>query len=124
VAALRACWAAFSATATDAAGLELRKGPRGGGRDLAKMVDHVLEAEIAYITGLGGKPSPEGKDALADLEFVHAVFLTTLQGRRDGTIPPVGPRGGARWHPRFALRYTAWHALDHAWEIDDRRLPA
>lgn len=124
VAALGACWAAFTATATSAVGHELRRGPRGGGRDLAKIITHVLEAEVAYVTGLGGKPVLEGADALADLERVHEVFLTTLQGRRDGSIPAVGPRGGARWQPRFALRYTAWHALDHAWEIEDRLLPA
>src|SRR5690348_16494347 len=38
---LRACWAAFDAAATAAGGVELRKGPRGGGRDLAKIVGHV-----------------------------------------------------------------------------------
>jgi len=124
VAALGACWAALTAAATSAAGHELRRGPRGGGRDLAKIITHVLESEVAYVTGLGGKPVLEGVDAFADLEQVHEVFLTTLQGRRDGSIPAVGPRGGARWLPRFALRYTAWHALDHAWEIEDRRLPA
>lgn len=124
VAALQACWAAFASAATAAAGAELRRGPRGGGRDLAKLVDHVLGAEVAYVTGLGGKPVLAGVDPLADLEEVHAVFLTTLQGRRDGSIPDVGPRGGARWQPRFALRYAAWHALDHAWEIEDRVLPA
>ncbi len=33
-----ASWTAFDATAEAAAGHELRKGPRGGGRDLDKIV--------------------------------------------------------------------------------------
>ena len=27
---------------------------------------------------------------------------------------------GKRWPPRYAARRIAWHALDHAWEIEDR----
>jgi hypothetical protein len=123
LAALRACWDAFAGAVRAAAGIELRRGPRGGGRDLGKLVAHVLEAEVAYVTGLGGKPVLAGRDTAADLEQVHEVFCVTLEGRRRGSIPAVGPRGGARWPLRFALRYTAWHALDHAWEIEDRRLP-
>lgn len=32
----------------------------------------------------------------------------------------VGPRGGKRWKPRYYVRRSAWHILDHAWEIEDR----
>ena len=28
--------------------------------------------------------------------------------------------GGERWPALFAVRRSAWHALDHAWEIEDR----
>ena len=31
-----------------------------------------------------------------------------------------GPRGGKRWTPRYFVRRLVWHALDHAWEIQDR----
>jgi hypothetical protein len=24
------------------------------------------------------------------------------------------------WPPRYAARRIAWHALDHAWEIEDK----
>jgi hypothetical protein len=24
------------------------------------------------------------------------------------------------WSPRYFVRRSAWHALDHAWEIEDR----
>lgn len=42
--------------------------------------------------------------------------LSTAQG----VAPPSGPRGGKRWPWRYFVRRVAWHALDHAWEIEDR----
>ena len=50
---LLACWSRFDAAAKAAKGRKLRTGPRGGGRDLDKMVEHVREAEEAYVGGLG-----------------------------------------------------------------------
>jgi hypothetical protein len=29
-----------------------------------------------------------------------------------------------RWTTRYAAQRIAWHALDHAWEIEDRSEPA
>ena len=43
---LKACWRAFDAAARAAIGKELRKGPRGGGRDLEGIVQHVLAAAL------------------------------------------------------------------------------
>src|SRR5439155_4747918 len=54
VALLRACWAAFDRSAGAARGAELRKGPRGGGRELDAIVEHVLAADEAYLSRLGG----------------------------------------------------------------------
>jgi hypothetical protein len=34
------------------------------------------------------------------------------------------PIAGKKWPPRYAARRIAWHALDHAWEIEDRSDPA
>jgi hypothetical protein len=31
----------------------------------------------------------------------------------------AGAPGGA-WPARYVIRRTAWHVLDHAWEIEDR----
>ena len=30
------------------------------------------------------------------------------------------PSGGTLWTPRYFVRRTAWHTLNHAWEIEDR----
>lgn len=113
---LTASWAAFDRAVQAAQGKSLRKGPRGGGRDQAKMVGHVGEAELAYLGALGGK-KPAGE---VDDQTRHGILLEALVASAHGEIPALGSRGGKRWTPRFFVRRTAWHALDHAWEIEDR----
>jgi hypothetical protein len=122
MALLRACWETFDAAAQAAAGSELRKGPRGGGRDLEKIVEHVQMAEVAYLGRLGGKlEAPSGTDAEASLHATRDAILQTLEGVALGAVPAAGPRGGKRWPVRYFVRRSAWHLLDHAWEIEDRR---
>ena len=120
---LAASWAAFDSAwhEADDAGVELRKGPRGGGRDLPKMENHVLEAEEAYLAGLGSRPprmpGATGGDRMA---AVRASALDALAARARGE-PIADPRQTKRpWSPRYYTRRSAWHALDHAWEIEDR----
>src|SRR5918999_2078845 len=55
LALLEASWETFDAAVTAAEGKALRKGPRGGGRDLAKIVAHVVDADRGYLTQLGSK---------------------------------------------------------------------
>ena len=115
---LEASWKAFDAAAASAHGKALRLGPRGGGRDLAKMTGHVLEAEFAYLGALGSKPPTEsGKDQMAT---IRRASLATLQAVANGR-PIDNPRNTKKpWSPRYFIRRSAWHALDHAWEIEDR----
>jgi hypothetical protein len=118
---LRACWAALDAAATAAKGKTLRTGPRGGGRPLQALLEHVREAEEAYIGSLGwwslsGKPGP----AWSGTAQIREAALKGLGASAAGEIPAVGPRGGRRWSPRYFVHRAAWHVLDHAWEIMDR----
>ena len=113
---LKASWIAFDRALQSAQGKSLRTGPRGGGRDQVEMAAHVGEAELAYLSKLGGKMPPGSRDD----QTRRRVMLETLAASVHGEIPAIGPRGGARWTPRFFTRRTAWHALDHAWEIEDR----
>ena len=114
---LQAAWAAFDAAATRARGKELGpSGPRGGGRDLERMVEHVREADEGYCGAVGMASKPAG----APWEKVHETFITAVRARNAGELPDVGPRGGDRWPALFAMRRSAWHALDHAWELEDR----
>ncbi len=113
VALLRAAWATFDEVVAGAPS-ELRKGPRGGGRDRDKMVDHVCGAEVGYAATLRLKlKQPAYRDAAAVAEFRDAI-VSGLEK----------PTSDARWPARYAARRIAWHALDHAWEIEDRSKPA
>jgi len=124
IAILTACWEAFDATAGSAGSLPLRSGPRGGGRDVARMRAHVLDADRGYLAQLGGKFRSGGQAPEETVRLVREAFVEALWGRVRGELPDVGPKGGVRWPPSFAVRRSAWHALDHAWEIQGRLEPA
>ena len=120
---LRASWAAFEAAAGRHAGTELAKGPRGGGRDVAKIVAHVEDADRGYLVQLGARP-PKTITGPAPIADVHDAALATLRARALGLPVPDPNRVTKPWSPRYYVRRAAWHWLDHAWEIEDRALPA
>ena len=104
---VESAWETFRATAA-AAPEELRKGPRGGGRNTSKVVEHVERADEAYAREMGIKLK-------APIEEVRAAMLEVLRQHSDGL-----PLAGRRWTARYAAHRIAWHALDHVWEIEDR----
>jgi hypothetical protein len=113
---VEAAWALFDRTAKRAPE-SLRKGPRGGGRDTSKVVSHVNEADHAYAREVGLKvAAPADVKAVAAM---RAAVLDVLREPSDGS-----PLAGRRWTARYAAHRIAWHALDHAWEIEDRSEPA
>ncbi len=114
---MEAAWALLDKVAK-ATPAELRKGPRGGGRDRDKMLDHVLGAEAAYARQLGVKHrQPELGDTRA-IDALRRDIAAALRGASDGS--PLRPKG---WPPRYALRRITWHVLDHVWEMQDRTDP-
>ena len=118
---LEASWSAFDAAARAAAGKRLATGPRGGGRDVAKMTDHVLGAEEGYLTQLGRRrPKPPAEGVDARMRQVRDAALEALRARALGEDPPDASKVKRRWSPRYFVRRSAWHALDHAWELEDR----
>ena len=105
-AAVEAAWATLADVAATAPA-SLRKGPRGGGRDRDAVVQHVTEAEKAYASKIGLRASQQ--------DDLRAAILDVLGAAGDGgELKPGG------WTSRYAARRIAWHALDHAWEIEDR----
>lgn len=111
---LEATWAAFDAATEASEGADLRKGPRGGGREVGAMVAHVLEADRAYLSRLGVATH------IRDMPGVRRQIVEVVKARARGEPPPRLPRSGKLWTPRYGVRRSAWHALDHAWEIRDR----
>jgi hypothetical protein len=104
---LRAAWSAFDG-AVQAAPAVLPKGPRGGGRDRDAIAEHVREAERSYARRIGVRAAPrtaweDQRSAIAD-----AVLVRTSD------------EASTTWSPRYFLRRTAWHVLDHAWELEDK----
>ncbi len=113
-----ACWGYFDGTVEDAP-LELRKGPRGGGRDRDKIVDHVIGADFeAYAPRLGMKLTHPAIDDRKAIKANRHQLLDAFRRGADGKL--LRERG---WPVRYAARRIAWHALDHAWEIEDRSKP-
>jgi hypothetical protein len=106
---LQACWSAFDRVVTDSASTLVR-GPRGGGRDRDQIVEHVRDAERAYARKFGVKlpprtPWPEQRQAIAE----GIVEMTEVGGDAES------------WPTRYLINRTAWHVLDHAWEIEDKQ---
>lgn len=83
----------------------LRKGPRGGGRDRDKIVDHVREAERAYAPKYGIRVPPRTPMAK------HRDII--VAGLKAAIEDP-------KWPWPYVVRRMAWHVLDHAWEIEDK----
>jgi multidrug efflux pump subunit AcrA (membrane-fusion protein) len=111
---LLAAWTFLDRVAA-AAPAQLRKGPRGGGRDRDQMLDHVLGSETSYARMLGVRhPQPPRDDARA-IAALRGDIVAALGVPSDGF--PVGAKG---WPPRYAARRIAWHVLDHAWEMEDK----
>lgn len=118
---LQACWRVFDAAVERAAGVELEKGPRGGGRDLDKLIAHVIEADRAYLSRLAWKYRLAGEyDQIEELSRSRQAVIAALEVAVYQGLPEQGPRGGIIWPARYFIRRVAWHVLDHAWEIEDR----
>jgi hypothetical protein len=118
---LAAIWRAFDRAVRAAEGKELRKGPRGGGRECDGIVRHVLGADAAYLRRVGQKFSQDDSAPLdQELRRTREAISTALAAGVRGEIPEQGPRGGALWTPRYFVRRVAWHTVDHLWEIEDR----
>lgn len=117
---LNACWQSFDEAFVKAHGLELSKGPRGGGRNQDKIRMHLNESTINYLKALGWKSNQgiHATDPASD--SVRSQVVQGLQAAADHELPDVGPRGRQYWPIRFFVRRLAWHILDHAWEIEDR----
>lgn len=118
IALLRASWEMLE-EAVAASPAELRKGPRGGGRDRDEMHRHVIEAERAYARKIGIRHKPFEMNDLDALRAMREEIGTVLSQPSNGE--PLVPGG---WNASYALRRMAWHVVDHLWEMEDRRLVA
>ena len=117
---MQACWAFFDDVHRRVSA-EMQKGPRGGGRDRDQIVRHTFAAEqdwakkIGVLTPNSAMLTDEGLKAHRDA-YCHAIRDYHSQGRLAGKM--------AKWPLRFLIRHTAFHTMDHAWEMEDKDLTA
>jgi hypothetical protein len=117
---LRACWGYFDAVAARVSP-EMRKGPRGGGRDRDEIVGHVLRVESQDFAGRLGLRLADGESlntpkALGEYRAAYVAMMRTYnagEGRRMRS-----------WNLPFLVRHSAFHTMDHAWEMEDKDLTA
>ena len=115
---MRACWTFFDEV-RGRVSAEMRKGPRGGGRDRDHIVRHTFAPEqdwakgIGVLTPDGAMLTDDGLKAHRDA-YCQAIREYHAEGKWAGTK--------AKWPLRFLIRHTAFHTLDHAWEMEDKDL--
>lgn len=117
---MQACWAFFD-TVRGRVSAEMQKGPRGGGRDRDRIVHHTFAAEKDWARGVGVL-TPEG--AMLTDEGLKTHRQAYCQAIRDYHSQGKLAGSRAKWPLRFLIRHTAFHTLDHAWEMEDKDLTA
>ena len=116
---MQACWAFFDEV-QGRVSAELQKGPRGGGRDRDRIVRHVLFNEQDWAPTPRDRPQ-EAQEALLTegglkahrAAYCHAIRALHAEGKM-----------ARKWPLRYLIRHTAFHTLDHAWEMEDKDLTA
>ena len=117
---MQACWAFFD-DVRGRVSAEMQKGPRGGGRDRDHIVRHTLAAEQDWAKGVGVL-APDG--AMLTDEGLKAYRDAYCQAIRDYHSQGKWAGNKAKWPLRFLIRHTAFHTMDHAWEMEDKDLTA
>jgi hypothetical protein len=114
---LRACWAFFDGVAARVSP-EMRKGPRGGGRDRDRIISHTIRVESESFARQVGLRIPEEAALTPDgLRRYRRDYVTAMRAYNAGE----GERMRS-WTLPFLIRHSAFHTLDHAWEMEDKDL--
>ena len=114
---LRACWAFFDSVAARVSPV-LRKGPRGGGRDRDRIISHTIRWESENLaSGVGLKIPEEGAMTPDGLREYREAYVEAMRAYNTGE-----GRRMRSWTLPFLIRHSAFHTLDHAWEMEDKDL--
>jgi hypothetical protein len=116
---LRACWAFFDAMGSRVS-TEMRKGPRGGGRERDEIIRHVIRNESEdFAKRLGLRVPENGALTPKGLRDYRETYVATMRTYNAGE----GKRMRS-WNLPFVIRHSAFHTMDHAWEMQDKDLTA
>jgi hypothetical protein len=114
---LRACWAFFDDVRARVSA-ELQRGPRGGGHDRDRIVRHTLVSELDMAKKLNLRPSSDELLTDAGLRAYRAAYCDAVR------VLHAQGKPARSWPLRYLLRHTAFHTLDHSWEMEDKDLTA
>jgi hypothetical protein len=115
---LQAAWAFFDGVAARVSP-EMRRGPRGGGRDRNRIIRHVIRNESEEFAKQVGLHIPEeGALTPEGLRHHRETYLAAMREYNAGKIE----RKMRSWSLPFLIRHSAFHTLDHAWEMEDKDL--
>ncbi len=114
---MRACWAFFDDVRARVSA-EMQKGPRGGGRDRDHILRHTIGTEQDWAKKLGVQTPPGAMLTDEELKahrdaYCQAIRVFHSEGKMART-----------WPLRYLIRHTAYHSMDHAWEMEDKDLTA
>jgi hypothetical protein len=117
---LRACWAFFDGVAARVSP-DMRPGPRGGGRDRDRIIGHTIRTESENFAKQVGLRMPEGAALVpGDLPPYRDAYVEAMRAYNAGEVK----RRMRSWTLPFLIRHSAFHNLDHAWEMEDKDLTA
>jgi hypothetical protein len=114
---LQACWAYFDDVAARVSP-ELRKGPRGGGRDRNQIIRHTIRNESEeFAKRLGLRIPEEGALTPEGLRSHRENYVAAMRAYHAGELKRM-----RNWTLPFLIRHSAYHVMDHAWEMEDKDL--
>ena len=116
LALLQGCWTYFDDVVARVSE-ELRPSGRGGGRSRDQIVRHTYVSEPDQMSRKIEVRTPRDLVLTPDGLAAHrAAYLDALRAYNAEGKP------ARTWSIQFLIRRTAQHAMDHAWELEDRDL--
>jgi len=117
---LTACWSTFDDVLHSiSADLHDKKPDRGRSPNAMRL--HLLQTDRMHLSAFGPAFRQPDLAHMAEQEAaVREQIIAALQALPRGEQFAPRRKSGFTWTPRFAARRSAWHALDHAWELQGR----
>ena len=112
---MQACWTFFD-DARARVSAEMRKGPRGGGRNRDAIAGHTIRVEQEWAAKVGAPTPPDAPLRDERLQAHRDAYRSAIRAfHAEGKMART-------WPLRYLIRHTAYHTLDHAWEMEDKDL--
>ncbi|MGO8946358.1 MAG: hypothetical protein ACLQUY_01585 [Ktedonobacterales bacterium] len=114
---MQACWAFFDDVRLRVSA-QMQKGPRGGGRDRDHIVRHTIRVEQEWAEKVGVATLQDALLIDEGLQAYRDAYCSAIRAfHAEGKIART-------WPLQYLIRHTAYHTLDHAWEMEDKDLTA